>query len=168
MAEADDAKELLVVSFPDENKAQQVLDTLQQLENAHAVDLHNAAVIKRSANGETSIHESHDFSDKTGIVAGALAGGLLGMLKGHGIAGVALGAGTGFAVSKIVDLGFSDEYLRQVAERLQPGSSALVAAITFEQVDQAMAVLDQFDGGHILRQSLPDDVAQKLSQAIED
>jgi hypothetical protein len=43
-----------------------------------------------------------------------------------------------------------------------------VALVDFEQVDQAMAELDKFEGGRILRHSLSDDVYTKLSEAVED
>lgn len=163
-----DPKELMVVSFPDENKAQEVLGVLKQLDHEGAAELRNAAIIRRSPSGEISIHETRDFDDKQGAIAGALAGGLIGLLRGHALAGAALGAAGGFGASKVVDLGFPDAYLRDLAEQLKPGSSAIVAVVTFTNVERAMATLDQFDGGTIMRQTLPPEVAQKLSAVVED
>jgi uncharacterized membrane protein len=163
-----DPQEMVVVSFPDENKAQEVLSVLKQLDHEGAAELRNAAIIRRSASGEISIQETRDFDDRQGVIAGALAGGLIGLLRGHALAGAALGAASGFGVSKAVDLGFPDAYLRDLAQQLQPGSSAIVAVVTFTNIDKAMATLDQFDGGTIMRQTLPPDVAQKLSAVVED
>ncbi len=163
-----DPKELVVVSFPDENKAQEVLRVLKQLEHEGAAELRNAAIIRRNAGGEISISETRDFDDKQGAIAGAIAGGLIGLLRGHALTGAALGAAGGFGVSKVVDLGFPDAYLRDLAQQLKPGSSAIVAVVTFTKVDQAMTTLDQFAGGTIMRQTLPPEVAQKLSAAVED
>ena len=163
-----DPQEVVVVSFPDENKAQEVLGVLKQLEHEGAAELRNAAIIRRSASGEISIHETRDFDDKQGAIAGALAGGLIGLLRGHALSGAAIGAIGGFGASKVVDLGFPDAYLRDLAQQIKPGSSAIVAMVTFTKVDQAMATLDQFHGGTIMRQTLPADVAQKLSAAVED
>ncbi len=165
---ASDPQELMVVSFPDENKAQEVLDVLKRLDHEGAAELRNAAIIRRGADGRISISETRDFDDKQGAIAGALAGGLIGLLRGHALAGAALGAAGGFGVSKVVDLGFPDAYLRDLAQQLQPGSSAIVAVVTFTNVEQAMTTLDQFDGGTIMRQTLPADVAQKLAAAVED
>ena len=163
-----DPNEVVVVSFPDENKAQEVLRVLKELEHEGAAQLRNAAIIRRGADGQVAIHETRDFDDKQGAIAGALAGGLIGLLRGHALAGAALGAAGGFGVSKVVDLGFPDAYLRDLAQQLQPGSSAIVAVVTFTNVEQAMTTLDQFDGGTILRHTLPADIAQKLAAVVED
>ena len=44
----------------------------------------------------------------------------------------------------------------------------MVALIAFERVDRAMADLEQFEGGTILRHTLSDEVYQQLSDAVED
>lgn len=163
-----DPNQALVVSFPDENKAQQVLETLKQLNAAHDIALSSAAVIRRDPGGKIDIHETRDFNAKQGAVAGALAGGLIGMLRGNVLAGAALGTAAGFGASKVLDLGLPDDFLKQVGEGLAPGSSAIVAIVTFENVDQAMKVLDQYSGGKILHQALSPDVARQLSAAVED
>lgn len=163
-----DPNQALVVSFPDESKAQEVLETLKQLNAAHDIALSSAAVIRRDASGKVLIHETRDFNAKQGAVAGALAGGLIGMLRGNTLAGAALGAAAGFGASKVVDLGLPDDFLKQVGEQLTPGSSAIVAIVTFENVAQAMQVLDQYSGGKILHQALAPEVARQLSEAVED
>ncbi|HEX9038199.1 MAG TPA: DUF1269 domain-containing protein [Ktedonobacterales bacterium] len=163
-----DPNEVIVVSFPDENKAQEVLNVLKSLDHEGAAQLRNAAIIRRNASGEITITETRDFSDKQGAIAGALAGGLIGLLRGHALAGAAIGAAGGFGAAKVVDLGFPDEYLRNLGQQLKPGSSAIVAVVTFTNVDRAMATLDQFSGGTIMRQTLAPEVAQKLAAAVTD
>lgn len=163
-----DPNEMVVVAFPDEGKAEQALKVLRQLKNDQAVVLGNAAVIVRSKANHIAITETHDFNAKQGAIAGALAGGLVGLLKGNLLAGAALGGASGALASKVVDLGFPDAMLRQIGEQLTPGSSALVAVVHFAQVDEAMAVLDQFDSARILRHTLPADIAQKLAAVVED
>jgi uncharacterized membrane protein len=163
-----DPNQALVVSFPDENKAQEVLETLKQLNAAHDVALSSAAVIRRDPDGKVNIHETRDFNAKQGAVAGALAGGLIGLLRGNALAGAAIGTAAGFGASKVLDLGLPDDFLKQIGDGLTPGSSALVAIVTFENVAEAMKVLDQYAGAKILHSALSPDVAQQLSSAIED
>jgi len=163
-----DPNQALVVSFPDENKAQEVLETLKQLNAAHDVALSSAAVIRRDPDGKVNVHETRDFNAKQGAVAGALAGGLIGLLRGNALAGAAIGTAAGFGASKILDLGLPDDFLKQIGDGLTPGSSALVAIVTFENVAEAMKVLDQYAGAKILHSALSPDVAQQLSAAIED
>lgn len=161
-----DPNEVLVVAFQGEGKASEVLQNLQQLNREHLVHLKNAAIISRDHHGKVTIHETHDFDAKQGAVAGALAGGLLGVMRGNLLEGAVLGAGAGFAASKVLDLGFKDDYLRELSDSLTPDSSAIVAMVQFEHADQAIAELN-VHGGKILRQTLPPDVAQKLAGAVQ-
>jgi uncharacterized membrane protein len=161
-----DPNEVLVVVFPGETRAAEVLNELKKLDKEHLIHLKNAAIITRDRGGKVSIHETHDFDAKQGAVAGALAGGLLGMLRGDTIEGALLGAGAGLITSKVVDLGFKDEYLKQLSANLQPDSSAIVAMVLFEHADQAISELN-LHGGTILRQTLPPDVAAKLAAAVQ-
>lgn len=163
-----DPNEVVVVVFPDQNKASEVLKTLQELNKEQAIKLGNAAVIVRESNGHVTIKETHDFTAQQGAIAGALAGGLAGLLRGNLIAGAAAGAVGGLAAGKVVDLGFKDDYLKELSEQLQPNSSAIVAVVHFEHLEEAMKVLDQYSGGKILRQTLDPEVARQLSEAVED
>ncbi|GEM_PF-1473962 len=154
-------QKLLVIAYEGETRANEVLRALQQMEKAHLVRLRNAAVVSRNAQGKIALHETHDFDAKEGALAGALAGGLLGLIRGEIVEDALLGAGAGFLASKVMDLGFKDDYLKEIGEHLTPNSSAIVAVVHFEQVDPAVQELRQF-GGHLLQQTLPADVAQKL------
>ena len=60
------------------------------------------------------------------------------------------------------------EFLTEVGDSIGPGSSAVVALIDFDQVDAAMAELEKYEGGRILRHTLSPEVYQKLSDAVED
>ena len=161
-----DPNEVLVVAFQGETRAADVLRELQQLNKEHLIHLKNAAIITRDPSGKVSIHETRDFDAKQGAVAGALAGGLIGMLKGNLVEGALLGAGTGFVASKVVDLGFKDDYLKELAASLQPDSSAIVAVVLFDHADQAIGELN-LHGGKIMRETLPPDVAAKLAGAVQ-
>lgn len=161
-----DPQELLVVAFEGEKKAEEVLGELQKLNHEHLVHLRNAAIITRGHHGKVEIHETHDFDAKQGAVAGALAGGLLGMLRGNLVEGAAIGVAGGLIASKVVDLGFKDDYLQALGQNLTPNSSALVAVVHFDHADEAMKELD-LRGGKIIRQTLPDDVTQRLAAAVQ-
>ncbi len=160
--------EMMVVAFDNETEADRVLDTLKGMEKLDIVDLKSAAVIVSTEAGEVKIKETSDFDTKQGAIGGAVAGGVLGLLSGGLIKGAILGAAGGAAAGKFVDLGLDNEFLKDVGDSLGAGSSAIVALVDFEQVDQAMAELDKFEGGRILRHSLSDDVYAKLSEAVED
>jgi uncharacterized membrane protein len=168
MAKPSEPNEMLVVAYPSEGEADQVLKALQQLDHEHVVQLKNAAVVVRDRAGKISLRETHDFDAKQGAIVGALAGGLIGKLTGGSVLGeAALGAVGGVAVSRVIDLGFNDAYLREVGANLPPGSSALVAVVHFDHLDQALQTLQQFPGGHVMRLTLPLEIQQQVQQAMQ-
>lgn len=160
--------EMIVVAFDNETDAGRVLDSLKGMERMEVVDLKNAAVIVRDGSGNVKIRETGDFDLKQGAIGGAAAGAVLGLLRGGLLKGAILGAAGGAAAGKFIDLGLEDDFLKEVGESLGPNSSAIVALVDFEQVDQAMAELDKFEGGKILRHTLSPEVYAKLSEAVED
>jgi uncharacterized membrane protein len=160
--------EMMVVAFEDEYKADEVLNTLKQLDVEATIDLKSAAVVKRDAEGKVRIKETKDFDAEQGAIGGAVAGGLLGLLGGSLLKGAILGAAGGALAGKGIDMGLDDEYLKGVGESLGSGTSAIVALISFERVERAMEELDKFEGGTILRHTLNDEVYQQLSDAVED
>jgi uncharacterized membrane protein len=160
--------EMMVVAFNSEDEAERVLDTLKRLDRKDIVDLKSAAVIVRSSSDKVKIKETRDFDAKQGAIGGALAGGVLGLLKGGLLKKALLGAAGGALAGKVVDLGVEDDFLKEVGQGLGPGSSAIVALVDFERIDAAMEELDKFEGGRILRHRLSGDVYRKLSDAVAD
>ena len=160
--------EMIVVSFADENMADEVLDTIKKMEDKAVVDLKSGAVVVRDASGKVTIKETSDFDAKQGAIGGAIAGSLLSLLGGSLIKGAILGAAGGAVAGKMIDLGLDDDFLKEIGDKLETASSAVVALVDFDQVDQAMEELDQFAGGTILHHTLNDDVYEKLSAAVED
>lgn len=161
--------EMFVVAFDGVDQADEVLGTLRQLDDDRLVELGKAAVIQRAADGEIGIEETADMDTKDSAIAGAVAGGLLGMLTGRGLMGGALlGAGGGALAAKGLDLGFDDDFLNEVGESLGPDSSAIVATVEFTNVEAAMETLDRFEGGTILHTTLQPEITAQLSDAVED
>lgn len=169
MAEDANTKEMLVITFPGMGKANEFLSTLKELNHQHLVHLGDAAVVTRDHQGKVSFVETHDLSTQKTAIAGALAGALIGGLtSGKWIEGAAVGGGAGFVAGKVVDLGFKDDYLREVGKDLQNDSSAVVAVVHFENVEQALQMIHQHAaGGRVLRTTLPADVAGQLSQQFD-
>jgi uncharacterized membrane protein len=160
--------EMIVISFTDENRADEVLDKLQHMEDMAIIDLKSGAVIVRDASGKVTEKETSDFDAKQGAIGGAIAGGVLGLLGGGLLRGAILGAAGGAVAGKAIDLGLEDDFLKEIGDGLGTSSSAVVAMVDFEQVDQAMEELDKFEGGTILHHTLDPEVYEKLSEAVED
>jgi uncharacterized membrane protein len=165
----DGPTEMFVVSFPVESKADEVLAALRELDDQRLLALGDAAVVRCGIGGDIDIDETADMDTKQGAIAGAAAGGLLGLLTGKGLVGGALlGAGGGALAAKGLDLGLDDDFLKGVGETLEPGSSAIVATVEFINAEAAMEALDRFEGGTIIQATLAPDVVEQLSAAVED
>jgi uncharacterized membrane protein len=159
--------ELVVVTYDKMDTADQTVLAMTGLTEKEGKGVLNIAVLVKDEEGKTSVSESQDVDSKHGALFGAITGGLVGLLGGPiGVAvGAAAGAAAGGLVAGRIDMGFPDEYLEQLEEGLQPGSSALVILVDGETVDEAVERLAVFDS-QILRQSLSDDMmAQFTGQA---
>lgn len=94
--------ELVVAAFKDENKANEALKDLKQLDRRGVIDVVNAAVLVKDQAGKAFIKETADPDAKRGALFGAIAGGLIGLLGGP--AGVIVGAAAGAASGGVVPL----------------------------------------------------------------
>ena len=165
----DGPTEMFVVSFAGESEADEVLEALRRLDDQRLLALGDAAVVRRRSDGDIDIEETADMDTKQGAIAGAAAGGLLGLLTGKGlIGGALLGAGGGALAAKGLDLGLDDDLLNQIGEKLEPGSSAIVATVEFINTEASMEALDQFEGGTILHTTLSPEIVEQLSASVED
>jgi len=157
--------ELVIALFPEPRKASQVLQALKGLAKEGKLAFVNAAVLVKDDEGRTSLSESGDVGRGRGALFGAITGGLIGMLGGPvgAIVGAAAGAATGRAAAGRVDMGFPDEYLKQLQAGLQAGSSALVTLVERAWIEPLLQALAGFEG-RVMRQALTDDVLAHLTQ----
>ncbi|MFQ5942340.1 MAG: DUF1269 domain-containing protein [Anaerolineales bacterium] len=161
--------EMLVVSFPGEGTADEVLTALRGLKSEEMIDFESSAVIVRRENDKVSIRENKDYNAQQGALVGAAGGLLLGALLGKGaIKGALFGAGAGAVSGEFIDMGLEDDFLKGVGDQLSVGHSAIVALVDFTHLDPAVEELSRFEGGTILQHELSDEAYQKLSEAVED
>jgi uncharacterized membrane protein len=117
---------ILVAAFPEENAGEEALKALKQARKQKQVYFEDAAVIRQDAEGGVHYHETGDMSTGKGAGAGALVGGLIGVLGGP--TGIVIGAGAGALVGGALahgDAGFDDKGLEQLGVALKPGTSAI-------------------------------------------
>lgn len=160
---------LLVYAYNEEGKANEVLKALQKLDKTGIIAVLNAAVLAMDKDGKVRLRETEDVDAKRGALFGAIAGGLVGLLGGPVgvIVGAAAGAATGGVAAHRIDMGFSDEYLREIQESLKPGSSAIIALVEHEWVEKVIQELEEFEG-QLFRQALKADIAAQLAASDSD
>lgn len=135
---------LIVLTFGDTEQAGQAFHALREAQSNGYAKIDDSAVIVKNADGKVEVKNQMD----TGVKWGAVGGGALGlMLAGifFPLAGLALGAVAGGLLGKMANLGVDKQFVKEVTEKLQPGSSALFV-IGSGNPDVIAAALRPFEG----------------------
>jgi uncharacterized membrane protein len=108
--------------------AEAALAALEQLAREELVMLDDVALVIRTPQGRTELHQRHGLAVGEGIVGGGVGGVLAGILLGLPVAvplaGMALGAGIG-----LIDTGIDDDRMKRLGAELEPGHAILCALI---------------------------------------
>lgn len=165
--------ELVVVSFENPNDADRVLTQLTRLQKEYLIDLEDAVVAIRGADGSVRIKQSVNLvglGATSGGLRGAMWGSLIGLLFLNPLAGFAVGgmvgAGSGALSGSMIDYGINDDFIRSIGDTLQPDTSALFLLVRKSQPEKVLAELSGFEG-RILRSSLSPEQEAKLQAALE-
>jgi len=159
---ADVPMQIIVAAFHTIDGASNALQSLQDAKREKLLDIEDAAVITKDANGKVKIKETADMKAGKGATIGAVTGGVLGLLAGP-VGWAALGgAAIGGLAAKMHDAGFSDDRLKQVGAKLTPNSSALVAVIDQQWVAQVEQELMR-QQADVVKQALSDDIQKQLA-----
>ena len=135
--------QLVIATFTDENTAAAAVNRLLAEFQGRRAALPAAAYVGKDADGELTIRETADLGGKQGAAAGALAGGLVGLLsRKRGVfSSAALGALLGGVAAKKLDTGIPDPRLAAIGAALDEASGAAVAIVGDEVAHTALTLL---------------------------
>ena len=167
----DTMAELVAIGFDNPHEADRVLTELTRLQREYLIDLEDAVVAIRQPDGKVSLKQSINLvgvGAASGGLSGALWGSLVGLLFLSPLAGMTLGglvgAGSGALSGSLIDYGIDDNFIRQVAETLQPNTSALFVLVRKAQPEKVLSELSQVRG-RVLRSSLAPEQEARLQAA---
>lgn len=168
---------LIAVTYPTEQKAQEVLAELRKLQSQYLIDLEDAVYVTKDAQGKTKLHQSVDLT-QAGAVNGAFWGLLIGLLitlpfpfmaplawVGIAAAGAGIGAASGAILGKASDLGIDDKFMQDLTANMTPGTSTLfflARSVTFDRVEPDLAKF----GGQLLYTNLNSEAEAKLRKQL--
>lgn len=155
----------VAVAYDDIYKAQEVRLRFLQMQKEYLVDLEDAVVAVRDQNGKVKLHQSNDLT-ATGAIAGSFWGLLVGLIFLNPLLGLAVGAAGGALSGALTDVGINDDFMKELASALKPGSSVLFVLIRQYTPDKVLAELAG-TGGRLLKTSLSHEDETKL-QAVLD
>jgi uncharacterized membrane protein len=153
---------LSVLKFNDPYGADRVLLALQGLQEQQLINLEDAAVVSwPQGNKKPATRQLHGGS---GALGGAFWGFLFGLIFFVPFLGAAIGAAMGSG--SMADVGISDDFIKQVREKVTEGTSALFALTSGATApDKIIDELKQYDF-EIISTNLPEEQEKQLREAF--
>lgn len=151
---------MIVFAMPSIEGAYAMRDALDDLRAFDLVDVEDAAVVERHEDGSVRIRQAFDLLG-AGALGGAIWGALIGLIFLTPWLGMAVGGLAGALAAKFTDIGIDDEFMREVAEHVKPGHSALFMLIENWENSKALRLLADFDAS-IIHTTMPADEEARL------
>jgi len=157
--------DLVVIAYDDQFKAEEMKLTLLKLQREYLLDLEDAVVVVKKPDGKIKLHQSINLP-ALGAYRGGFWGILMGILFFSPFLGFAAGAAAGAVAGALSDVGINDNFMKELAASLKPGSSALFVLVRRVTADK---VLDEIkgSGGTVLKTSLSHEKEELLREALE-
>ena len=156
--------ELIAIAYDDQKTAETVRMTLADLRHEQIVELDDAVVVTRDADGKVHLHQASN-PVTTGAAGGALWGSLIGLIFLMPLMGLLIGAAGGALAGTTTDLGINNDFMKELGQKLTPGTSALLLLIRKSTPDKMLPRIEGF-GGHVIQTSLSDEEEQHLRTAL--
>lgn len=163
---AHNTYQVFVAAFGDERQAASALQDFRAMDHEGSIELVDAVVVVRDAEGKVTYDETADPSGKRWAKRGAIAGGLVGLVFPPSIiAGAVIGGAGGGLWGKVRDKGFKDDDLRAVGESLEPGTSAIIAIAEDRVVERLVNGLEGY--GRIARHAVSAEAAALIETELQ-
>jgi uncharacterized membrane protein len=156
---------LSVLKFNDPSGADRVLLVLQGMQERQLITLQDAAVVSWPQDRKKP--QTRQIYGMAGASAafGALWGVVFGLIFFVPLLGMAIGAGMGALGGSLTDVGIDDDFIKQVREKVTPGTSALFVLTSGAREDSVIEELKQYDFD-IISTNLSAEQEQKLREAF--
>lgn len=146
--------------------AQEALLAAMRLQARGHLGMDDAAIVHKQERGRVRIVQTRDVSTAQGALSGSWWGLLAGLFVPAGpLIGAALGAAVGGVFAKMRDIGIDDDQMKQMAERLEPGESALFLLVTDCHQARALHEVGRFEA-RVLYSTAPDDQVQLVRERL--
>ena len=159
---SDVPTQVIVAAFDGMDSAKAAFDDLKQLEKEKSIKIENAAILRKDHDSKLHVRDVKDMTGTRGAVLGGVTGAIVGVIAGP-VGWVALGgAAIGGLVAKLKDGGFDNSRLEQWGDKLQPGTSALVAVVDDIWVRDVEAALKE-EARDVMTLEIGKDIATQLA-----
>jgi uncharacterized membrane protein len=162
---------LAAISFDDDLKAVEFMTALTRLARDGKLSLRDAVFVVKSADGKTYVRETKDLQPGSTAIGAGLWSGLFGLLLGGPVGMLVaggIGAGAGAITAKVVDIGVTDDFVDQLRDMVQPGTTTVAVLADHVDTDAVLAELQRFEGGRYVAGNLPLSAIQEVRDALGD
>ncbi|MUV56852.1 DUF1269 domain-containing protein [Halogeometricum sp. CBA1124] len=144
--------------------AENMREKMYQLQRRELITIDDAAIAVRKENGQVKVKQAYSL-----VGAGALGGSFWGLLIGVIFwmpwLGMAVGAVTGALGGKFTDIGIDDSFIKEVANTVEPGDSALFLLARDAQMERIEQELSDYEF-EILETNLSPEDEDRLREAF--
>lgn len=156
----------VAIKYDDPHKAQEVRLALVKLQKEYLISLDDAVVAVKDAEGKIKLHQAVNLT-AAGAVSGGFWGTLIGLLFLNPLLGAAVGASAGAVSGALTDIGINDNFMKDLAEGLQPNSSVLFVLVRQATPDKVVDEIKPY-GGTVIQTSLSHEDQSKLQAALDE
>jgi len=164
--DADAMSHLIAIAYPEESTAQEVAETLRQLQKEQTIQMDDLVIAVHQDNGKIKLKQTFKPAG-AGAAGGALWGGLIGLIFLVPLMGMAIGAAAGAAGGAMTDYGIDDKFMKQLGEKLQPGAAVLFVLVRQSTPDKVLPRVSQY-GGEVIHTSLDAESEELLREALRE
>lgn len=157
---------LVVVAFDSPDEAASVLESLRAQTRYNNISFKDTAVVSKDADGKIHVKNEVSQGTMTATGVGALLGLMLGMFL-FPLTGLLIGAGGGAIIGRLMNLGVDKDFVKEVSDSLQPGTSALFVLVQDANPAVVRAVLEDHKG-KVLQTTLSPEAEAALQRALEN
>ena len=158
--------DLVFIAFPTEQKAEEVREKVLEMQKEYLIELGDAVVAVKDDKGRIKLNQLMNTT-ATGAVSGALWGTLIGLIFLNPLLGTAIGAASGALGGSLTDVGINDEFMKEAASALQPGTAGLFLLVRKMTTDKVLADLKGV-GGTVMRTSFDETKEAALREALAE
>jgi uncharacterized membrane protein len=158
-----------VWKFDSAGGADEVLSTLERLQKEELIQVLDGATVSwPEGKKKPKTQQLHSLAG-AGAMGGAFWGFLFGLLFFVPLLGLAVGAAMGAMAGSMGDVGIDDQFIKEVREKITPGTSA-VFLMTQDAVQDKVAEELSSIKGHVelLHTNLTNEQEVKLREAFAD
>jgi uncharacterized membrane protein len=158
---------LTAVKFPTAVGADEALQILERLQREEAIRIHDGAIVSWVDGAKKPKTRQLNHLAGSGALGGGFWGLLFGLIFFVPILGLLVGAAMGAASASLADVGIDDDFIKEVREKVTPGTSALFA-LTSDGVPDKVAEAFRGVDGELLHTNLSSEQEAQLREVFSE